>query len=265
MMKKIKTLLLTFLALISLTACGGNKEPSEPEVVNPAASNVQVVLNLTSVGLYKDAKGEKNDEYFLENTVTISTTVGAQLPGAEDITSTSKDTVFKTWVYYKEGGLLTATDKVISGITVYQAHFEYTGKFESDPDDPVIGTSDKIYFISANWWNADGATTSFYSWGGNKTYTWPGTVMHLEETLSDGKKVWSIEVDINSLTGFIFARTGSGAAEGSLAADWGAKTPDLTAANFGSNNCAIMTDEVIWGNPGVNLKYSTYVPGKTNY
>ena len=141
-----------------------------------------------------------------------------------------------------------------------------TGEQPEEPTPDVPGeAAEKIYFISAAWWQADGATTSFYSWGGVNSTSWPGTVCTLEEILSDGRQVWSFSVDVTTLTGFIFVRTASGASAGSSAADWGAKTADLSAALLGDNNCIIMTNDIVWGNPGVKVSYHTYVPGQTNY
>ena len=90
--------------------------------------------------------------------------------------------------------------------------------------------------------------------------------MHLEETLSNGRQVWSYEISISNLTGFMFARTSSGTPEGSSGTDWGAKTADLNASMLGSNNCVVMTNSSEqWGNPGVDVKFAVYEPGKINY
>lgn len=269
-MKFNKSFLLALSSIAILAGCAPVSNPTSEEAIQNKASEQQIVLNLTDVGLYKGAKGTANPSLFLENTVTLSLEVGAKLPDSSDVTSTSTDVVFKTWVYYDKGGILSSTDKVVDNVFEYQAHFEYTGEFQggnTDPDDPgSSGTTSKIYFITQSWWDKDGATTSMYYWGSNKDPNWPGYVMHLEETLSDSRKVWSYEIDVSGLQGFIFARTSSGATEGSSGTDWGAKTKDLTPSALGSNNCVILTNTTeTWGAPGCDVKYSTYVPGKINY
>ena len=271
-MKINKMFLLALSSLTVLAGCGGNNSSptTSDEMVQQAAKSQSIVLNLTSIGLYKGAKGTANTQYFLENTVSLTLSVGDALPGATDVTSTSTDVAFKTWVYYDKGGILSSTDKVIEDVFEYQAHFEFNGEFGnnggSNPDDGGnTGSSDKIYFISQTWWQKDGATSSIHYWGSQET-SWPGKVMHLEETLSDGRQVWSYEINISSLTGFMFARTSAGATEGSSGTDWGAKTKDLSPAALGTNNCVIMTNTTeSWGDPGCDVTYANYVPGKTNY
>ena len=259
-----KFFLLTLTSASILAGCGPTSNPTSEEQIQQKASEVNVVLNLTSIGLYNGNKGTANESLFLENTVSLTLEVGAKLPSTE-ITSTSKDVEFKTWIYYDKGGILSSTDAVVAGITEYQAHFEYKGEFDNGGNNTET-TSNKVYFISQSWWQKDNSTTSIYYWG-NMTTSWPGIVMHLEETLSNGRKVWSYEIDLSLLTGLIFSRTSAGALEGSSGTDWGAKTPDLSPSQFsGTNNCVVMTSTTEqWGDPGVNYKVTTYVPGKTDY
>ena len=155
-------------------------------------------------------------------------------------------------------------------VTAFEVVYKSTAAAETpdapEVEEPTPVVDNKIYFISEAWWQTDNATTSFYYWGVDGAAGWPGTVCKLEETLSDGRQVWSFDIDVTTLDGFIFVRTASGAAEGSTgAADWGAKTADLSAALLGDNNCIVMTNETIWGNPGVNVSFHTYVPGQTAY
>lgn len=266
-MKKFNTFLLALTSAFLIAGCSpSNTTSEETPVINQQANSVAIVLNLTSVGLYNGAKGTANPALFLENTVTVNLKVGDKLPTKEQITSTSKDTEFHSWIYYDKGGILSSTVSVVDGILTYQAHFEFVGEFEGEPSGGGSeNTGGKIYFMDATWWNKDGATSSFYAWGGTASYVWPGVVMKLEETLSNSRKIWSIEIDVSSFTGFMFARTGSGAATGSTgAADWGAKTADLTPSQLGANNLVILNTSAAWG-VGVACTFATYVPGKTNY
>lgn len=265
-MKFNKTFLLSLSSIAILAGCSPIKNLNTSPLVQEKNSEVEIVLNLTSIGLYNGQKGEKNPKLFLENTVTLNLETGAKLPDSSQITATTKDVEFKSWVYYDKGGILSSTESVVNGIFEYQAHFEYKGTFENDDNGGGSDSNtDKIYFISQLWWQKDGATSSIHYWG-NQSTSWPGKVMHLEETLSDGRQVWSYNIQISTLTGFMFARTSSGTSEGSTGTDWGAKTPDLNASMLGSNNCVVMSNtSEQWGDPGVNVKFATYVPGKTNY
>ena len=265
-MKMNRKILLTFVSTAMLFGCAPLSNLNTNEVVQEKSNEYEIVLNLTNIGLYQGKKGIKNERLYLENTVTLSLEVGAKLPTSTEIASTSKDTQFKTWVYYDKGGILSSTDSVVSGIYEYQAHFEYTGEFENNNGGGNTDvTTNKIYFISQTWWQKDGAPSSIHYWGNDNT-SWPGIVMHLEETLSNGRQVWSYEISISNLTGFMFARTSSGTPEGSSGTDWGAKTADLNASMLGSNNCVVMTNSSEqWGNPGVDVKFAVYEPGKINY
>jgi hypothetical protein len=266
-MNSKRKFLLTLVSTAILVGCAPTTSPLIDDSLQQKAEEVEVLLNLTSIGLYNGAKGKPNSDHFLENTVTLSLEVGAYLPTANNITATSKDVEFKTWVYYSKGGILSSTEKVVEGIFEYQAHFEYKGTFENDDNGGNGGGIDtnKVYFITQTWWQKDGATTSIHYWGNDNT-SWPGKVMHLEETLSNNRQVWSYEININHLTGFMFARTSSGTSEGSTGTDWGAKTQDLNASMLGSNNCIVMTNSSEqWGNPGVDVKFTTYVPGRIDY
>ena len=263
---KITKFLLTLSSIAILAGCAPTSHPTTDEVVQQQSSDLQIILNLTSVGLYKGAKGTTNTQLFLENTVNLSLSVGDLLPTSNDITSTSTDVVFKTRIYYDKGGILSSTDKVVKDVFEYQAHFEYEGEFENNEGNSGTTTqTDKIYFISDSWWQKDGATSSIHFWGASNT-TWPGYVMHLEETLSNGRQVWSYSIKIANLTGFMFARTSAGAKEGSSGSDWGAKTRDLSPTEIGNYNCVVLNQPTeSWGDPGCNVKFATYVPGKTNY
>ena len=264
---KITKFLLTLSSIVALAGCAPANNPTNEEPVQQLSSEVQVVLNLTSVGLYKGAKGTANPQLFLENTVSLSLSVGDLLPTSSDITSTSSDVVFKTWIYYDKGGILSSTDKVVKDVFEYQAHFEYEGEFENGGGNEGGGSvsTDKIYFISDSWWQKDGATSSIHYWGASNT-SWPGYVMHLEETLSNGRQVWSYSISIANLTGFMFVRTSAGTDEGSAGKDWGAKTKNLTPDEIGTNNCVILNQPTeSWGDPGCDVKFATYIPGKTNY
>ena len=204
MMKKFNTFLLALTSAFLIAGCSPlNTTSEETPVINQQANSVAIVLNLTSVGLYNGAKGTANPALFLENTVTVNLKVGDKLPTKEQITSTSKDTEFHSWIYYDKGGILSSTDSVVDGILTYQAHFEFVGEFEGEPSGGGSeNTGGKIYFMDATWWNKDGATSSFYAWGGTASYVWPGVVMKLEETLSNSRKIWSIEIDVSSFPSF---------------------------------------------------------------
>ena len=95
-MKINKMFLLALSSLTVLAGCGGNNSSptTSEEMVQQAAKSQNIVLNLTSIGLYKGAKGTTNTQYFLENTVSLTLSVGDALPGATDVTSTCTDVAF---------------------------------------------------------------------------------------------------------------------------------------------------------------------------
>lgn len=210
-MKINKMFLLALSSLTVLAGCGGNNSSptTSEEMVQQAAKSQNIVLNLTSIGLYKGAKGTANTQYFLENTVSLTLSVGDTLPGATDVTSTSTDVAFKTWVYYDKGGILSSTDKVIEDVFEYQAHFEFNGEFGNNGgSNPELPNDDTItIYFKNNWCWPD---AHIYYWGSKTTeeIKWPGTQLTEKVGKSDDNyDVYKINLP-SDITGMIFSGTG---------------------------------------------------------
>lgn len=208
-MKMLRKLVLGALAL-TVVSCSGTLDSTKIEIrpdgenlyVNSIADNT-VYLNLTSIGLYDGRKGSLIADSNIEYGYTLSdVSVGDSLPGKSVITSTSNEVTFKTWCYYGGEGILTYATKVVEGVSIYQAVFEYNGDYDfkpiSTPVDPtttvkptstvnpttpivpptssttVVPPSSsstsvntdvvRYYFIDQSWWNKDAAESWIYIW-----------------------------------------------------------------------------------------------------
>ena len=80
----------------------------EPEL--PEGTDITVYLVLTKIGKYEGQAGDDVPEYFLENAIKLETKVGADLPGADKVTSTSGAT-FQGWMKYDGNGAPTKYTK----------------------------------------------------------------------------------------------------------------------------------------------------------
>ena len=123
--------------------------------------------------------------------------------------------------------------------------------------DPVeaAGETKTIYCkVDKSWWTIDGAAVGVHYWNGTDVVgtSWPGYRMSLVEGETN---VWSYDVPANALN-CIFTRVNP---SGSIA-DWGAKTKDLTIPTDGKNLFTITSKDEVWGDPGCDGEWSTYVP-----
>lgn len=124
--------------------------------------------------------------------------------------------------------------------------------------DPVKaeGETKTIYCkVDKSWWTVDGAAVGVHYWGGTEVVgtSWPGVRMSLVEGETN---VWSYDVPANTLN-CIFTRYNP---SDTGAADWGAKTKDLTIPTDGKNLFTITSKDAVWGDPGCDGEWSTYVP-----
>ena len=208
MMKKLvlSTLLLSSLFLASCGCSGGGKGPKPspqptpthsgtpaptPSVTPtptpnpteltplPEGDDVTIYLDLTSIGLYEGQKGQDIPSLFLENAIKYDTKVGATLPGADKITSTSGAT-FVSWMYYHEGaGAPTSYDKApgFNGIILI-ANFSGGGGDIPTPTPSPIPSGEAIRIIfdctPFTTWNPVPTNYALHAWGasGDVTPSW---------------------------------------------------------------------------------------------
>lgn len=211
------------------------------------------VLCLGPVGLYKGAPGEKYNVY--ENCILYKEPVGAALPGASDVTSTSGAT-FTAWVSYENDGVPTVFTVVPNeNYKVLYAQFSGGGGSTTGTTtgtEPVPGSGFTLYFQAKGWWNNDGATTYIYCWdadGGNNG-EFPGVdmtfVKEMEDPLAGTVKVYSYYVEAKYI-GVKFARH--------VGDNYYNETADLLIADRGTNN-AVWCD----GDQPGQIGWFTYTP-----
>ena len=135
--------------------------------------DVTTYLVLSSVGLYKGAKGTTYSEANVEYAVKFIQPVGTDLPGASEVTHLYGSADFSGWVAYEGVGAPTVYTKVpaVNNKILY-AQFTANGTAPSTPtpDDPGTTDADKACtlrtnFEGGNWSDAD-AKIYAYCWGG---------------------------------------------------------------------------------------------------
>lgn len=149
-MKNLKAIL-SIGAVFLLTLTGCNKQA--PKIILPANGENNYVsetepgkiyLNLTSIGLYDGSRGvaiaDSNLDY---GKVITGLTTGDNLP-KDEITSSSANVSFYKWCYYKDGGVLSYTDKVVKNIDLYQAAFVYEGNYKPATPTPETTPSTSV-------------------------------------------------------------------------------------------------------------------------
>lgn len=90
----------------------------------------------------------------------------------------------------------------------------------------------RIYFQDATWWKSNNASTAIHMWNsttGAET-DFPGIKMNLLEYNSAGDyNIWYYDFDSSIYDSFLFVRVdGNYANDGNDAADWNARTSDIT-------------------------------------
>lgn len=207
----MKKLVLVLSSLLILTSCGNTnsdnsikQELKNNQLVQMLEEN-QVILNLTPNGLYNGAKGNNLENYYVENGLLLTLSVGEALPEKDEITSSVKDNEFAGWAYINdEDETISYTTSVIEGIKMYHATWNYTGDYSdignqttqstttTNPTtdtttntDTTSGTTtseiiERIYFVDKYWWHLDGAETYVYVWNSQDdsiNNVWPGIKM----------------------------------------------------------------------------------------
>ncbi len=186
-----KRLFLAILPLFALISCGSiNDTPTNNRYNNDYELNQvllndlkdnEVIINLTSNGLYKGEKGSSSSNYYLENYVLLNLNVGDALPTKDDITSTVDDVEFVSWQFATSSGELAYVSEVQENQKYYQAYFNYVG--DGEEDDYIPGSdlsSDEapedrtIYLKNEAKWSSVKA----YYWNDYRNNSWPGTAMN---------------------------------------------------------------------------------------
>lgn len=300
-MKMLKKLLLGVLAL-TVVSCSGTQEPMKNEIlpngenlyVNTVIDNT-VYLNLTSIGLYDGTKGSLIADSNIEFGYTLTNiSAGDNLPGKSVITSTSADVTFKTWCYYGGEGILTYATKVVEGVSIYQAVFEYNGNYDFKPVTPtstvnptstieptstVVPTPSsttsttvvppssssveeeadivRYYFIDQSWWNDAAAESWIYIWNSvsnEPMAEWPGECMNHVEYNAETGRNLWY-FDID-LNLYDRAIISRRSGDG-LGADWGAQTVDIELNK--DFNTMTLIETASWGNTAtVTTSLETY-------
>ncbi len=138
----------------SSSSSGGGETPVTPDTPNVPTGDVTTYLVLGEYGLYQGKKGSDIESLFLENTITLTTEVGRDLPGKEDVTSTSNST-FKYWQAYEGGGAPVVYNSVPAedGKILY-AVFENGNGSSSvtpTPDDGLPKSGYGLYFTDKSY------------------------------------------------------------------------------------------------------------------
>lgn len=264
-MKKIRLLLSLSFILSAISSLSLDTIKEEGRRNNATSNGNNVVLNLTSIGLYNSTSGTKDEITYVEYAKVLTLNVGDALPKNE-ITCSSPNMKFVSWCYTLPNvGLPTYTDKVVKDVTIYQAVFESTiNLIDNDivvpSPTPNPGEDENIvryYFTDKPWWNKDGAASYIYLFNsnGNKNAEWPGKMM---TKLSDTKDVngcytWYYDVDLSTYTNAVIARGNPDSSAANL--DWGAKTKDITLSSE-KNTITLTPDTAVWGDPGCDFSFS---------
>lgn len=144
--------------------------------------DVTIYLVLSSVGLYKGAKGTTHSEANVEYAVKYIQPVGTELPGANDVTHLYGSADFSGWVAYEGTGapiVYTKVPAVNNKILYAQFTANGTAPVTPTPDDP--GTPETTRDITLqttfgeNNWSVDGALIYAYCWGGGADRVYLGT------------------------------------------------------------------------------------------
>ncbi len=138
----------------SSSSSGGGETPDTPDTPNVPTGDVTTYLVLGEYGLYQGKKGSDIESLFLENTITLTTSVGNDLPGKEDVTSTSNST-FKYWQAYEGGGAPVVYNSVPAedGKILY-AVFENgdgSSSVTPAPDDGLPKSGYGLYFTDKSY------------------------------------------------------------------------------------------------------------------
>ncbi len=146
---------------------------TEPEVL----VEVDTYLVLSPVGLYKGNKGENFADLHLENAVKFHALPGTDLPGSDDVTTTSGAT-FKEWVAYEGEGAPTVYTKVPNKKnSILYAMFEGGEGTGGDNQggggtDPLPTDPTTYYFSNNKGWS----NVNVYAFNddGSDSADWPG-------------------------------------------------------------------------------------------
>ena len=144
----------------------GPDGPDGPDV--PVVTNVTTYLVLSPVGLYKNAKGTNIESKFIENAVEFVAEPGTDLPGKEDVTSTTQGVDFVSWLCYEGTGAPVEYTKVPdkSGKILY-ASFETNGEIpeaEGDTEDSYVFTLNTQLENGEGNWQVDDVAIFAYVW-----------------------------------------------------------------------------------------------------
>lgn len=268
-MKKIRLLLSLSFVLGMISSLSLNTAREEGKRNNATSNTNNVVLNLTSVGLYNNTAGTKDEMTYVEYAKVLTLNVGDVLPKNE-ITCSSPNMKFVTWCYTLPNvGLPTYTDKVVKDVNIYQAVFEPTiNLIENEIVDPTptptpTPTPDddniiRYYFTDKPWWNKDEAASYIYAFNssGEKNASWPGEKMtKLSDTKdANGCYTWYYDVDFSKYTKAVIARVNPDSSD-TTNLYWGAKTKDITLDRE-KNTITLKSSTAVWGDPGCDFSLS---------
>lgn len=138
----------------SSSTSSGSETPVTPDTPNVPTGQVTTYLVLGEYGLYQGEKGSDVESLFLENTITLTATVGNDLPGKDDVTSTSNST-FKYWQAYEGGGAPVVYSSVPAedGKILYAVFEDGDGSSSVTPapDDGLPKSGYGLYFADKSY------------------------------------------------------------------------------------------------------------------
>ena len=213
--------------------------------------DVTTYLVLSSVGLYKGAKGTTYSEVHVENAVKFIEKVGTALPTKDDVTHVYGSAEFSGWVAYDGAGAPTVYTHVpnVNNKILY-AQFTPNGQTpvtpDPGPDIPVDSEtwsfSLKTNFDEYNWSEAD-ARIYAYCWDNSSNHrAYEGTKVD--------NNTFSFTI-LESYTGLLFLRMPAGVAfngsnwddkwnqSADLAIDHSKTTAQITGWDNGAGKCPV--------------------------
>ena len=128
---------------------GPGPTPVDPDPTVPVeGETVTTYLVIGENGRYNGEPGKDFPELFLEYAVEFTAEVGADLPGADVVTTMVSGSSFQYWQAYDGGGALTKYEKVPNtrGKILYACFGGGSGSVTPDPDVPVPEGSITLYF-----------------------------------------------------------------------------------------------------------------------
>ena len=128
---------------------GPGPTPVDPDPTDPVVGEkVTTYLVIGENGRYNGEPGKDIPELYLEYAVEFTAEVGADLPGADVVTTMVSGSSFQYWQAYDGGGALTKYEKVPNarGKILYACFGGGSGSVDPDPDVPVPTGSVTIYF-----------------------------------------------------------------------------------------------------------------------